>query len=264
MNLCIDVGNTTIGVGLFKEDQLIKKLSFAVDLKRTDDEYRSVINRTLKDFDIGAKDVNGIILSSVVPSISDPLSRAIKSVFSCEVMTIAPGIKTGLTVHVDNPSEIGNDLIADMVGVKAKYGYPSLIVDLGTASKVLLIDRTGTFVSCVIMPGLSLSLNSLTTKAALLSEVALKTPRGIMAKNTGDAINAGMIYGHTDMILGIIKRYEDELGYICHHILTGGGAIYVKDLFKGDWKYDSDVCLEGLNVIYRKNEGKQLWKRRNL
>ena len=256
MNLCIDVGNTTIGVGVFEKDQLKRRLSFAVDLKRTDDEYKSVIIRTLKDYDADAKCISGIILSSVVPSISDPLLRAIKSIFSCDVMTIAPGIKTGLTVHVDNPSEIGNDLIADMVGVKEKYGYPSLIVDLGTASKVLLIDRTGTFISCVIMPGLSLSLNSLTTKAALLSEVALKTPKGIMAKNTSDAINAGMIYGHTDMILGIVNRYEKELGYICHHILTGGGAIYVKDLFDKDWKYDPDVCLEGLNVIYRKNEGK--------
>ena len=256
MNLCIDVGNTTIGVGFFKEETLLKRLTFTVDLKRTSDEYLSIINRTLEENKISSSDIEAIIFSSVVPSISDPLLRALKEVFSIEITLIAPGIKTGLTIHVDNPSEIGNDLIADMVGAKEKHGYPCLIVDLGTASKILLIDKTGTFVSCVIMPGLSLSLNSLTNKAALLSEITLKEPKTIMAKHTSEAINAGVIYGHTDMILGIINRYEKELGYKCKHILTGGGAIYVKNLLKDDCIYEPNLCLEGLNAIARKNKGK--------
>ena len=256
MNLCIDVGNTTIGVGFFQEEKLLKRVTYTVDLKKTSDEYISVINRTLEENKFSSSDVKQIIFSSVVPSISDPLLRALREVFSLEVMLIAPGIKTGLTIHVDNPNEIGNDLIADMVGAKEKYGYPSLIVDLGTASKILLIDKTGAFVSCVIIPGLSLSLESLTNKAALLPEVTLKSPKSIMAKNTVDALNAGVLYGHTDMVLGIVKRYEQELGYKCKHILTGGGAIYVKDLLADDFVYEPNICLEGLNIIARKNEGK--------
>ena len=256
MNLCIDVGNTTIGVGFFKEEKLLKRLTFTVELKKTSDEYESVIRRTLKENDLDAKEISGIILSSVVPSISDQMLIALKDVFNVSPLLIAPGIKTGLSIHVDNPNEIGNDLIADMVGAKEKYGYPCLIVDLGTASKILLIDKTGTFTSCVIMPGLALSLNSLTNNTALLPEVPLKTPKSIMARNTVEAMNAGVIFGHYDMIAGAVKRYEKELGYECKHIITGGSAVHLKELLTDDFHYEKNLCLEGLNSILRRNEVK--------
>ena len=166
MNLCIDVGNTTIGMGFFQNGKLIKRLTYTLDIKKTCDEYISVIKSIFKENGFAYNDLKKIILSSVVPSVNDPLISALKELFSIEPMRIAPGIKTGLTVHVDNPSEIGNDLIAVMVGAKEKYGYPCLIADLGTASKILLIDKNGAFTSCVIMPGLSLSMDSLTQRAA--------------------------------------------------------------------------------------------------
>ena len=256
MNLCIDVGNTTIGVGFFKEEQLIKKIVYTIDLKRTKDEYISVIKRAFSENGFDVKEINNIILSSVVPSINGQLSLALREVFAIEPMLIAPGIKTGLAVHVDNPGEIGNDLIAVMVGAKKKYSYPLLVVDLGTASKILLVDKTGTFTHCVIMPGLSLSASSLTNKAALLPEISFKMPKSVLAKNTVDAINAGVIYGHADMIDGLIDRFEKTLGYECKHILTGGGAIYIKDILKKKYEYDPDVCLEGLNDIILRNEAK--------
>ena len=168
-------------------------------------------------------------------------------------MLIANDTKTDLAIKVDNPMEIGNDLIADLVGAKEKYGYPCLIADLGTASKILLLDKTGTFTSCLIMPGLTLSAESLSNKAALLPEVSLIAPDSIMAKNTLSAMNAGIVYGHADMILGLIKRYEKELGYSCKRILTGGGAIYVKDILKDDFIYDQNLNLDGLNIIINKN-----------
>ena len=255
MNLCIDVGNTTIGVGFFKEEQLLKKIVFTIDLKRTKDEYISVIKRTLLENSFEEEDVKNIILSSVVPSINGELSLALKEVFNTEIIYIAPGIKTGLIVHVDNPSEIGNDLIAVMVGAKKKYGYPLLIADLGTASKVLLIDKTGAFISCSILPGLSLSASTLTSKAALLPEISFRKPKTILAKNTVDAINAGVLYGHADMIDGLVKRFEKEIGYPCKHVLTGGGAVHIKELLKEKYEYDPDLCLVGLNEIINRNEG---------
>lgn len=257
MNLCIDVGNTTIGVAFFNEEAIAKRLTYTVNLKKTSDEYESVINRTLKENDFDVNDIHNIILSSVVPSINDPLIIALRDVFGIEPMLIAPGIKTGLMIHVDNPSEIGNDLIADLVGAKEKHGYPLLIIDLGTASKILLIDKSGAFTSCLIVPGLALSLNSLTNNAALLPEISLKTPKSIMARNTVDAITAGVIYGHVDLINGAIKRYEKELGYKCKHILTGGSAIYIKDLLKDEVIYEPNLCLEGLNRIIKRNEVKK-------
>ena len=256
MNLCIDVGNTTIGVGFFKEEQLLKRLSYTVDTKKTSDEYISVIKRTLKDNGFDANEIQRIIFSSVVPSVNDELILALKSLFGVEPLLIAPGVKTGLPIHVDNPSEVGNDLIAVMVGAKEKYGYPCLITDLGTATKVLLIDKSGAFVSCMIMPGLALSVSALTNRAALLHEISLKEPKTVMAKNTNDAINAGVIYGHADMIDGIIDRYEKELGYECKHILTGGSAIYIKDILKNKFVYDENLVLEGLNRILNRNEEK--------
>ena len=256
MNLCIDVGNTTIGLGVFQEETLRKKLTITVDIKKTSDEYISVINRMLKENEITASSIDSIIFSSVVPSVNEAILIALREVFNKEPLLIAPGVKTGLSIHVDNPSEIGNDLIAVLVGAKEKYGYPCLIADLGTASKVLLIDKNGVFNSCVIMPGLSLSAASLSNKAALLPEISFKNPKTIMARNTVDAMNAGVTYGHADMIAGIIRRYEKELGYKCKHVLTGGSAIYIKDIISEEFIYDQALCLEGLNSILRRNEGK--------
>ncbi len=255
MNICIDVGNSTISLGIFKENKLYKKLTFTTDTLKTDDEYSSLLVHALKQIEIDYKDVDGVIYSSVVPPINQPLKSALKRIFKKEIVTIEPGTKTGLIIRVDNPNEIGNDLIADLVGAKEKYGYPLLIADLGTASKILLIDKNGVFNSCVIMPGLSISAQTLSSKAALLPEVSLDAPKTILAKNTVEAMNAGIVFGHAEMILGLARRYEKELGYSCKKILTGGGAIFLKDILKEDFYYDRDVCLEGLNVILRKNGG---------
>ena len=256
MNLCIDVGNTTIGMGFFKEEKLIKKIVLTIDLKKTKDEYISVLKRTLYENDFDVKDIKNIILSSVVPSINGQLKMALVDLFGIEPMLIAPGIKTGLIIHVDNPSEIGNDLIAVMVGVKDKYSYPCLIADLGTASKILLIDKDGAFTTCTIMPGLSISAATLTSKTALLPEISFTEPKTVLARNTIDAINAGVVYGHADMVDGLIRRFEKEIGYKCKHILTGGGSMYIKNVLQEEYIYDPDICLYGLNRIIVRNEGK--------
>lgn len=256
MNLCIDVGNTTIGVGLFDNDSLIVRMSFTTDLVKTEDEYASLISQQVKTNEIDINKVEKIIFSSVVPQINRPLKEAFKMVFKKDLITIGPGFKTGLSIKVDNPLEIGNDLIADLVGAKEKYGYPLLIADLGTASKILLLDKNATFCSCVIMPGLSLSASSLTNKAALLPDVAIETPKTVLARNTVNAMNAGIVYGHADMIMGLIARYEKEIGYPCKHILTGGSAIYIKDIMGESYIYDRDINLEGLNELIKRNEAK--------
>lgn len=256
MNVCIDVGNTTISVGLFEGSKKIEKLSFTTDLIKTEDEYASLIFQQINAKGIDIKKVDKIIYSSVVPGINRPLKEAFSMIFKKEIMTIGPGFKTGLSIKVDNPSEIGNDLIADLVGAKEKYGYPVLIADLGTASKILLIDKNGTFSSCVILPGISLSATTLSRRAALLPDVSLETPKTIIAKNTVSAMNAGIVFGHADMIIGLIKRYEKELGYPCKHILTGGGAYYIKTIVENEFIHDSWLNLEGLNFLIERNENR--------
>ena len=256
MNDCIDVGNTTIAMGFYLNDKFHSKMVHNTIVNRTEDEYVVLLNDTFSSLKINKGEIDRIIYSSVVPSINQPFKAAIRRVLNKEVLSVGPGIKTGLLLKVDNPSEVGSDLIADLVGAKEKYGYPTLVIDLGTASKILLIDRNGAFTSCLILPGLSLSAASLTSKAALLPEVSLETPKSVLAKNTVEAMNAGIVYGHADMILGLVNRYEKEIGYSCQRILTGGSAVYLKDIMGPSFKYDPIVTLDGLNIILRKNEVK--------
>ena len=253
MNICIDVGNSTIGIGVFENNNLIDRMVVNTDPHFTEDEFYQLFKKPFA-FIKDKKNVDNIIFSSVVPQVNLPLLNALKKLTSVEPLLIGPGTKTGLLIKVDNPLEIGNDLIADLVSAKEKYNYPSLIADLGTASKILLIDKNGAFSSCLIMPGLTLSAQSLSNKAALLPEVSLIAPNTVLAKNTLTAMNAGIVYGHADMILGLINRYEKELGYKCKHILTGGGAVYVKDILKDDFIYDQNLNLDGLNIIINKNQ----------
>ena len=256
MNVCIDVGNTTIGIGFYQNDKLVGKIVKNTDINRTEDEYVVLINDVLSSLNIDRKNIERIIYSSVVPSINVPFKQGLLRTINIEPIIVGPGLKTGLSLRVDNPNEIGGDLIADLAGAKEKYGYPTLIADLGTASKILLLDKNGAFSSCVIMPGLSLSANSLTNKAALLPEVSLEAPKTVLAKNTIEAMNAGIVFGHIDMINGLIERYEKEIGYETKHVLTGGSAIYLKEKIGNSFIYDPHLALDGLNILLRRNEVK--------
>jgi type III pantothenate kinase len=254
MNICIDVGNSTIGIGAFKENKLVERMVVNTDPNFTEEQFYQLFKRPFSFVKEGKASIDSIIFSSVVPQVNLPIINALKKLTNIDPILIGPGTKTGLAIKVDNPLEIGNDLIADLVSAKEKYGYPTLIADLGTASKILLLDKTGTFTSCLIMPGLTLSAQSLSNKAALLPEVSLIAPNTVLAKNTLSAMNAGIVYGHADMILGLINRIEKELGYSCKHILTGGGSIYIKDILKDDFIYDQNLNLDGLNIIVNKNK----------
>lgn len=255
MKVCIDVGNTTVKIGIFKNDVLLRTISFMTETKKTEDQFIQIILAHLALYEMDYDGVKHVIYSSVVPSINMALKRAIYKIFKCEIFTLSPGIKTGLSLKVDNPSEVGNDLIADVVGAKKKYGYPLLIADLGTASKILLVDKDGCFSGCALMPGIYISAECLTNKGELLPAVGLEAPKHIVARNTIDAMNVGLVYGHLDMILGLMKRFEKELGYECKKILTGGGSIHFKNI-TNEFIFDKNITLEGLLHILNKNIGK--------
>lgn len=253
MNICIDVGNSTIGFGAYKGESLVERMIISTNPYFTEEEFIQLFKKPFAYAENKGEKIDRIIYSSVVPQVDVPLISALKKLTGIEPLRISSNIRTGLALNVDNPREVGNDLIADLVGAKTKYSYPTIVADLGTASKILLLDQNGAFSSCLIMPGLTLSAKSLSDKAALLPEVSLIAPDSIMAKNTLAAMNAGIVYGHADMILGLIKRYEEELGYHCKRILTGGGAVYIKDIVKDEFIYDQNLNLDGLNIIIAKN-----------
>lgn len=253
MDICIDVGNTTFVIAVYKDNKLIKKDFFLIDETFDDEQYEMSFLSILGNHGVNLDKVNRIMYSSVVPSIDKKFLPRLKDIFKGKIYRVKEN-KIDLNLGKIDINEVGDDLIAALMGAKVKYGYPTLIADLGTASKVLLIDKDGIFDTCLIIPGLSMSINSLSSKAALLPNIELKVPTSALAHNTIEAMNAGVILGHADMLTGLFKRIEKEIGYPCKHILTGGSAIYLKELLKDEFIYDGDLCVNGLKEILGENK----------
>ena len=157
-----------------------------------------------------------------------------------------------MPILLDNPSELGSDLCSDSVGAIYKYGAPTIIVDMGTATKVLLVNQKGEFEGGVITPGFMLSQKALVDNASLLTETRIKAPKKVVGKNTIDCMNSGALYGTKHMILGLVNDFEKELGVSCHKVLTGGNAIFFKDLLN-DFIYDENLTLDGVYQILKRN-----------
>ncbi|MCD8209815.1 MAG: type III pantothenate kinase [Coprobacillus sp.] len=251
MNLCVDVGNSTIVLGIFKDGKLLDKYRIKTRLYSTESEFTLSIRSLFHDFDI--TQISEIIYSSVVPTLNHALISAIENVFHLEPLTISSGVKTGVEIKVENPNEIGNDLIADLAAAKALYSYPTLVVDLGTASKILCLDKNGAFVTALIMPGLVSGAKLLKDSTELLPDVGLTKPSSFVAKNTNSAINNGLIYGHAEMIKGLVNRYNKEFDCRFNVVVTGGCSNLIKDFVEEDYIFDEDLTLKGLNIILEKN-----------
>ena len=259
MKLCVDVGNTTIGLGFYL-DKLMTKLVLATSLDKSIDEYHASINLLINEKGINPNSITDIIYSSVVPSINETLLEVLHLLFNnAHIYELDASSPHHIKMKVDNPSEVGSDLIADLVGGYSKYKLPLLVIDFGTATKLLLIDKDGYFSSALIMPGVEVSAKSLFSKAALLPEVDLSSHKSLLdSKNTIDCIKHGILYGHLESIIGLANRYEEELGYSLNKVITGGSALYFKDLFTKDYYFDENLVLDGefivLNNIIQQSE----------
>ena len=250
MKLIVDVGNTRITFALFDGGKLIRQKS----VEEKEKYSASYFYNFIKEF-VGADSFDALYLSSVVPNITYFLNYVMKIHYpKVKIITITPDSKSNMEYHTDNPSEIGADIIADLAIGKEKYGYPLLVCDLGTASKVLLIDKEGNFDSCVIIPGMTLSMRSLVGNTALLPDIDIDECKTILAKNTIDAMNAGIVYSHLYGIEGICQQFEKEVGYKCKRIITGGCASAVHNMIPGHYIYDEDFILYGIDYLGRKNE----------
>lgn len=248
MDLCIDIGNTTFVVGVYKNKKLIKKDFFLVDSTLDAEQYEVNFLTLLGNHGVNPDKISRIMYSSVVPDVDKKLLPKIKEIFSCPISRVKTSF-IDLSFGQIDVNEVGDDLIAALIGAKEKYGYPTIVADLGTASKVLLLDKNGVFDTCLIIPGLSMSIASLSNKAALLPDIKLETPKSALAHNTIEAMNAGVILGHADMLKGLVERIEKEIGYPCKRVLTGGSAIYLQDLLKDEFIYDSDLTINGLEIM---------------
>ena len=256
MILCTDVGNTNIKFGLYKDDKQIGKLRFSTDSKKTDDELAVELFTIFKIHNVDIKKIEGSIISSVVPAVTDSLVKAIKMLTGKDSVVLGPGVKSGLDLRIDNPSTLGSDIVAMCVAVKELYSCPAIIIGLGTATTIVYLNEKKCYCGGAISPGIGISLDALTNHGALLPSIELKPPKKVISTNTEDCIRSGMIFGTASMLDGMIDRYNEEAGVSTTVIATGGLASTVIGNCNHDIIVNDDLVLEGLRFIFSRNTKK--------
>ena len=254
MLLAIDIGNTNLVIGCVHDDKILFKARIATDRTRTSDQYGVEIKSMLEAYGVQISDIEDCIISSVVPPVFNSVRTGVIKIIGKQPMVVGPGLKTGLNIHVDVPSQVGSDRIVIAVAALAEYKAPMLLMDLGTATTVEAVEPDNIYMGGVIIPGVRVSLDALTSRAAQLPGISLDQPKQVIGKNTVDCMRSGMMYGTAAMIDGLVERMEEELGHRCTLIATGGLAQFITPLCKRKIILEKDLLLKGLNIIYKKNK----------
>lgn len=257
MILTIDIGNTNIVLGGFLEDKLTFISRISTNARKTDAEYATKIKSILALYDVDRNQVSGAIISSVVPPLTKTVKNAVKMVYGVDALVVGPGIKTGINLLADNPTQVGADLICACVAAYNLYQPPVLIVDMGTATKLIYVDEKACFSGVSIIPGVELSLKALAGGTAQLPQISLEAPERVMGRNTEDCMRSGIIYGNAAMIDGMIERIEEEQGSKPALVATGGLSRAIIPYCKHNIILDDDLILKGLLIMYNKNNGKR-------
>lgn len=254
MLLTIDIGNTNIVIGGICKDNIHFIARLYTDKKLSHDQYTVQIKSLLDIYNISIDSIESCIISSVVPPVLDAIKQAVQIIIKKEPLIIGPGIKTGLNIMLDNPAQLGSDLVVNGVACVNRFTPPLIIVDMGTATTVSVIDRNKNYIGGCIMPGVNISLNALSSNTAQLPQISLDTPKLTIGTNTIDSMKSGIIFGNASMIDGIIERIEDEIGEKCTVIATGGISPHIIPFCKKDIIFDDNLILKGLYIIYEKNK----------
>lgn len=256
MILAIDVGNTNIVIGCMKDEKPLFIERISTDSSKTELEYMVMIHSLLELYKITPEDIDGAIISSVVPALITTLSDAINKMFKTNPIIVGPGVKTGLNIVIDNPASTGADLIVDAVGGYKHYGAPLIMIDMGTATTMSVLDNKANYIGGIIVAGPKTTLNALVGKTALLPDISLTAPKKVIGTNTTDAMKSGLILGQAAMLDGMIDRMIEELGYEAKIVATGGLSGFIVPYCKHEIIYDNDLMLKGLIEIYKKNTSK--------
>ena len=253
MILAIDIGNTNIVLGGLEEEKILFEARMATDLIKTSDQYRAELKTMLNLFEVDPTAIEGSIVSSVVPPLLNSFKTAIRKLTGKSCMIVGPGIRTGLNIRMDNPAEVGSDLIVAAVAAIQEYGAPLLLVDMGTATTITAVDASGTFLGGCICPGVKISMEALTGRTAQLPGISLEEPQRAIGRNTRDCMRSGIMFGAAAMLDGLLDRMEAELGVPVKVIATGGIARFVIPLCRRKMIYDRSLMLKGLGLLWRRN-----------
>lgn len=254
MLLVLDMGNTNITIGVFKGEQLLLESRIATNLKKMEDQYAVELFDILRLYGLDAHDFSGAMISSVVPPLNNVIRRAVQKVTGVAPLLVGPGTKTGVNIRIDNPAQLGADLLVGAVAAIEQYGAPCIIWDLGTATTVSVVDKDGLFRGGAIMAGVGVALDALSSKTSQLPQVSLEAPEKVIGGNTIASMQSGAVYGTASMIDGMCDRIESELGYPAAVVVTGGLGLEISRQCRRKVIYDDDLLLNGLYKIYERNK----------
>ncbi len=253
MILAIDIGNTNIVLGGIQDDRILFEERLSTDHQKTAMEYAIAFHNVLDMHGLSSADLTGAIVSSVVPPITAMMEEALKKLSSCQVMIVGPGIKTGLNILMDNPAQVGADLIVAAVAGIREYACPLILIDMGTATTISVIDENKNYIGGMIMPGVRVSVDSLSSRTSQLPRISLDPPKRLIGKNTVECMKSGILYGNAASMDGMIDRIQDTLNKKATIVATGGLAGSIIPLCRHKIVLDDELLIKGLLYIYEKN-----------
>jgi type III pantothenate kinase len=254
MILAVDIGNSNLVLGGIEGDDILFEARLRTDPTKTSDEY-CIDLKTILDFHhVDAERIEGAIIASVVPQVLNSVQTAMLKLTGRSSLVVGPGLKTGLNIQIENPAQTGADLVVGCVAALRAHKPPMIVVDMGTANTMVVLNREGALIGGMISPGVKISMEALTGRTALLPGLQLDQPKKAIGRNTIDCMRSGRMMGTACMIDGMIDRMEEELGYPTTVIATGGIAKFVLPMCRHEIIYEKDLLLKGLAALYRENK----------
>lgn len=253
MILAIDIGNTNIVIGCIDGERVCFVERASTNLAKTELEYVVEFRTLFELYHIGMEDITGSIISSVVPPLNNIIKTGLEKMFHQAPLVVGPGVKTGLNILMDNPAQLGSDLVVNAVAGLHYYGAPIIMIDMGTATTISVVDEKKNYIGGMILPGVKVSLDSLVNRTSQLPKISLEPPKRVIGKNTIDCMKSGIVMGQAACLDGMIERIYDELGYEAPVVATGGLAGSIVPYCRKKIICDNELTLKGLGVIYRKN-----------
>lgn len=254
MILAIDVGNTNIVLGGIDNEKIYFTVRLSTDRFKSSDEYAVLIKNLMELNGYDPADIEGSIVSTVVPALAATLRTALEKITGHSCMVVGSGLKTGLNILIDNPAQLGSDLVVDAVAAIAEYPTPIMVFDLGTANTLSVIDKKGNYLGGMIMPGVVVGVEAISNRASQLPHISLEAPKRLVGTNTIDCMKSGAIYGNAAMLDGIVERVADELGEMPTVIATGGLARVIVPHCREKIICDDNLMIKGLLIVYNKNK----------